>query len=101
MRFNTRCAGFTLIELMIAVIVLAVLASLAVPSFSGAIDRARLKSQVTGVVNVLEFAKSEAMKRSSVTVTITDSTNSSWSVSAVAVDPAGPISPDRNERSRL
>ena len=89
MRFNTRCAGFTLIELMIAVIVLAVLASLAAPSFSGAIDRARLKSQVAGVVDVLEFAKSEAMKRSSVTVTITDSTNSNWSVSAVAVDPAG------------
>lgn len=93
MRFHTRCAGFTLVELMIAVIVLAVLASLAAPSFSGAIDRARLKSQVTGVVDVLEFAKSEAMKRSSVTVTITDSTNSNWSVSAVAVYPADPDNP--------
>ena len=104
MNSRTRHAGFTLIELMIVVIVLAILASLAAPSFSDAIDRARLKSKVSGVVDVLEFAKSEAMKRSkNVTVTIIGSTNSdnTWSVVADALvfDPV--TQQDINENKKV
>ena len=90
MSFRGTQSGFTLIELMVTVLVLGALAALAAPSFSSSIDRARLKSQVAGVVDVFEFAKSEALKRSSVTVNVVGSTagNSDWSVSAVAVDAA-------------
>lgn len=90
MKYRNHASGFTVIELMIAIVLLAVLAVLAAPSFSESIDRARLKTQVSGVVEVLEFAKSEALKRSAVTVTVVGSAvdNNNWRVSAVAVDAA-------------
>lgn len=77
--------GFTVIELVVVVAVIAIFASLAGPSFSAMLDRARLKTQVEGVVDLLEFAKSEARKRSIITVAI--ASGSSWSLAATVYDP--------------
>ncbi|MCE8030874.1 prepilin-type N-terminal cleavage/methylation domain-containing protein [Halomonas daqingensis] len=42
--------GFTLIELMIAVAVIAILASIAVPSYRGYVERARVSDGQTGLM---------------------------------------------------
>ena len=63
MRVFKSQSGFTLVELMITVVVLAILVALAAPSFADLIDRNRLKKQMTGVVDVFEFARGEAQKR--------------------------------------
>lgn len=54
--------GFTLIELMITIAVLAVLIALAAPSFNDSIARARLKGAADGVVSLVENARQQATR---------------------------------------
>ena len=56
--------GFTLTELMIAVAIAGILASLAVPSFSRMIERNKLKEATESLKADLMFARTEAIKRS-------------------------------------
>lgn len=94
-------SGFTLIEMMVTVAVLAILVAVAAPSFSDAMDRARIKSQAMRVIDVIEFAKSEATKSSitrntaagtwNTAVTINVTGGSSWSVVAQATDSDGNV----------
>ncbi len=46
---NKRQAGFTLIELMIAVVVIGILTAIALPSYNGYVMRARLAEAFTGL----------------------------------------------------
>ena len=55
--------GFTIIELMIVVIIVAILASMAIPSFQSMIERRRLIGAAEAVYSDLQFAKSEALKK--------------------------------------
>ncbi|MGX2042135.1 GspH/FimT family pseudopilin [Methylocaldum sp. MU1018] len=61
--------GFTLIELMVAVAVAAVVLTTAVPSFQEIVRNNRLATQANQLVTSLNLARSEAVKRS-VRVTI-------------------------------
>jgi type IV fimbrial biogenesis protein FimT len=57
----TAVRGLTLIELMVALAVLAVLASAAVPSLSAQLERRRLMSASAEVATTLQFARSHAL----------------------------------------
>jgi len=61
-------AGFTLIELMVAVTILAVLAMLAAPSFNEAILSNRLASYANTFMASAQLARSEAIKRNATVV---------------------------------
>jgi type IV fimbrial biogenesis protein FimT len=63
-------SGFTMIELMVVVAILAVMASLAAPSFQGLLAGQRVRSAAFSIVSDLTLARSEAVKRSA-NVTIT------------------------------
>lgn len=56
-------AGFTLMEMLIAIAVLAILVTLAVPSFQQLIQNNRLSAQGNELVAAFQFARSEALKR--------------------------------------
>jgi len=58
-----RQSGFTLIELMVAVAVLAILLTLAVPSFAGLMRSSQVSSQTNSLVTAFNVARSEASKR--------------------------------------
>lgn len=49
---NKRQAGFTLIELMIAIAVVGILTAIALPSYNGYMMRARLSEAFTGLAGV-------------------------------------------------
>lgn len=56
-------AGFTILELLIAIAVLAIVVGIGVPSFTDAIRRNRLTSQTNSLLGGLAIARSEAVKR--------------------------------------
>ena len=56
-------AGFTLIELMVVVVVMAILAAVAAPSFVNVISNSRVRSQTSEFLTALASARSEAIKR--------------------------------------
>jgi prepilin-type N-terminal cleavage/methylation domain-containing protein len=70
--------GFTLIELLITITIIAVLASLAGPSFAAFIKQDRLTTSANHLSAVYKFARSEAVKRVE-TITLTRMDNS-WLV---------------------
>ena len=57
--------GFTLIELMVTLVVVAVLVTIGAPAFTTFIANQRLSTQANDLISDLVFARSEAVKRSS------------------------------------
>lgn len=55
--------GFTAIELMVVISIVAILAALAAPSFTPLIERWRVRSAAEGLQSSVYFARSEAIKR--------------------------------------
>ena len=58
-----RMRGFSLIEVMVTVGILAILAALAAPSFQPLIDKWRVQQTVENMKSTLYYARSEAIKR--------------------------------------
>jgi type IV fimbrial biogenesis protein FimT len=76
--------GFTIVELMITVAVLAILLAFAVPSMTDFYDRKRLISQTEAISNLIQLARSEAIKHSAdtdpKTITLTVKPAAPWFV---------------------
>ncbi|MEJ8850501.1 GspH/FimT family pseudopilin [Variovorax rhizosphaerae] len=56
-------SGFTVIELMMVVLVVAIVATLALPSFNAVVSRYRVRTAVEDVTATIYFARSEAIQR--------------------------------------
>lgn len=61
--------GFTLIELLITIVIIAIVATIGIPSFTQTIRNSRLTTNINELVTSLNFARSEAVKRNQ-TITI-------------------------------
>jgi len=64
MKTHQKQQGFTLIEMIVTVSIAAILASIAVPSFTKMIERNRVSSGTNEFLSALILARSEAVKRS-------------------------------------
>ncbi len=80
---NTQC-GLTLIELMVVVSVLAILMTIAVPGFQSWIAKARVRLKSESVLNGMQLARSEAIRRNA-RIIFTVNTDSSWAVGCETV----------------
>jgi len=87
-------SGFTVIELMIGIAVLAIVMGLAVPAFTQFIQNNRLAAKANEVVGAFQFARAEALKRG-LPVRVCSSSdgngcNGEWNEGWVAIaDPGG------------
>ena len=77
-------AGFTLIELMIGLVILAILLSLGMPAFTGILESSRTKAAASGFAMGLQRARAEAISRNT-QVTFTPS-GAGWAMSAGGAD---------------
>jgi len=62
-RGAARDRGVTIVELMVALAILALLLTLGIPSLSNLITDNRLTTQTNDMVGTLQFARSESIKR--------------------------------------
>lgn len=93
------CRGFTWLELLMVLVIVAILAAIAVPALSDAIARHRLRAAVTALTNTLQHAREASLYRPDGTVACPSANGrrctggTDWGV--------GWISRDRNTRDIL
>ncbi len=77
--------GFTLMELMITVAILAIVATFALPNLGGFFDKKRLIAGAEGLYGELQSARSEAVARSqNIIVSIDRDGNRDWDLGMIA-----------------
>ncbi len=91
-----KSSGFSLVELMMAIVVVGVLVSLAVPSFRDVLRNAEIRNAAESIVNGLQRARAEAVARNA-NVTFILGADSSWIVDYV-IKPV-PADPPLDSRS--
>lgn len=77
--FRRRQAGFTLVELMVTIVVIAILATIAAPNMMSFLDRNRVVGAGEAVYGQLQAARSEAIKQGA-RMTVAFSPGSAWCV---------------------
>ncbi|SDD74078.1 type IV fimbrial biogenesis protein FimT [Variovorax sp. CF079] len=99
--YNRRAAGFTLIELMVTVSIMALLAMLAVPAFSTWIANSKVRTIANALQDGLRTAQTEATRRSrQVVFALTDDSNPSdgytakengkyWAINTITLTDSG------------
>ena len=90
-------SGFTLIELMVVISILAILLGIGVPSFRATIEGNRITTVANDLVGALQFARSEAVKRGTNVVLCSSADQAScsgvWINGWVARNNAAPADP--------
>lgn len=76
---STSDNGFTLIEVLVTITIVAILATLAVPSFRAFIMNIQIRTATEALNNGLQLARGEAVRRNA-NVTFTMGAGSSWTV---------------------
>lgn len=72
--------GFTLVELMVVVAVLAALMSIGAPSFMEWIQNSRIRSAAESLQNGLQIARAEAVRRNTNVEFVLQGTKGAWTV---------------------
>lgn len=82
---NLRLSGFSLIELMIGIAIMAIVVSLAIPSYQVWIQNTRVRTAAESIQNGLQVARAEAVQRNTRVQLVLDGVSSAWTVGCVVV----------------
>lgn len=84
-----RSAGFTLIELMLAVAILVILLGIAVPAYQSAVADQKVRAAASTLHSALLLARAEAIKLNQ-TVTLRPAATENWTQGWLITNPASP-----------
>ncbi|HOY70462.1 MAG TPA: GspH/FimT family pseudopilin [Methylotenera sp.] len=88
---NFKHMGFSLIELMIAVAIIGILATLSLPNYKIWVENSKIRTAAESIQNGLQQARNEAIKRNArVKFTIPAATGTSWTVGCLVVSATCP-----------
>lgn len=73
-------AGFTLVELMVTIVILAIVMAIAVPSFKEYMQNLQIRNAAESVLRGLQLARAEAVSRNAPVRFTLDATGSGWAV---------------------
>lgn len=90
-RSNRRNQGFTLVEAMITVIVLAILATIGVPSYTTLTRNHRMTSQANDLLMMARRARSEAVKDKEEVNLVVDTVGTGWRARVIRVGETEPL----------
>lgn len=76
--------GFTLVEMMVVLAIVAVSATLAAPAFSQMIANYRVRGAADGILGALSFARTEALRRNTPVAFALAPGGSGWAVSQLS-----------------
>lgn len=82
MQSNRKIRGFTLVEAIIAIAIVSTALGVGLPSYREWIQNSRIRNAAESIVNGLQIARSEAVKRNSL-VRFQFTTGSGWTVGCV------------------
>lgn len=88
---STRNKGFTLIEMMVTVAVLAIILGIGVPSFQGLIERNRISAAANSLFTSLSTARSEAIRLRQQVFLKSMSENESWGAMGWRITAINPV----------
>jgi len=84
----SRSYGFTIVELMVVLVIIAILATFAVPGFQDLLRSNRVASQSNELVALITLTRSEAVRRSRLVEIDLSSTPDGWDAVVRVLDPA-------------
>lgn len=88
-RANTATRGFTMIEVMIAITILAILMALGGPRMRIMLENAKIRSAAEGLRTGLQFARAEAVRRNApIALNVEFTGDTGWTIGCMPVDPA-------------
>ncbi|NRB40257.1 MAG: type II transport protein GspH [Pseudomonadales bacterium] len=105
MQVSNKNNGFTLIELMVVISIVAILATIAIPNFTTLIKNTQMRSQSNDVLGFFKYARATAIKRNE-TIHIGSTDGQNWQQGmAIWVDgnsgTANQFDPDSDETLRI
>lgn len=85
---KARARGFTLVEMMVVVVIMAILVAIGVPSFQQMIASQKVKTAASRLQSALVLTRSEALKRNT-NITLAPATAGQWAAGWKILDPTG------------
>jgi type IV fimbrial biogenesis protein FimU len=83
-----RCRGFTLVELLVTITLVGILAAIAIPSFSTAIQNTKADTEVSDFQRFLNYARQQAINSGTVIRVTPSVAGTAWNTQLSAIDPA-------------
>lgn len=82
-----RCCGFSLVELLVTIVILALLILAAAPAMSNYVSNGQIRSTAESLQAAIALARNEAMKRNQPVSFVLDAAAQEWRVQTVNLGP--------------